>query len=192
MRPQADELSPLLLDANVLIHYEKAGILALLPLINQYIGQTHALAEIINEVNKGAVRDKGETQLNSELVSSLGIEIIPESADPKWETVQITSKGLSDNDRLCLVVAAQQGLTMVTSDKQLHFACIKNRVTVLWGLEPIALLVDHRVIGRDEAIQFVNQIRASFPGRINDKIVAAFRRRITPDHYPSNPLQPPG
>jgi predicted nucleic acid-binding protein len=156
----------LLIDANVLIDYQKSDF-SILGLVNQHVSEVHVLTTILHEVDGLDVVD----------CERLGLKVI----DPELAQVMRASirKGrLSFRDRLCLVVASEGGLVCVTNDKALREACDGEGVTTLWGLEIMTALVRGRAIQAANAIDIAEKIHVSNPLHVSKKIVERFSRAV--------------
>ena len=111
----------LLVDANVLVDYQKSDI-SILSLVNQHIGEVHVLATILDEVD----------DLEAVDCERLGLKVI----EPELAQVVKASKRkrqLSFRDHLCLIVASDGRLVCVTNDRALRLACSDVGVPTMWG-----------------------------------------------------------
>jgi len=157
----------LLMDANVLIDYQKSDF-SVLGLVHRHVGEVHVLTTILHEVDGLDVDD----------CERLGLKVIePELA----QLIQASArKGqLSFRDHLCLIVAADEGFVCVTNDKALRRACDEGGVTTLWGLEIMTALVRERAMQAADAIETAEKIHTSNPLHITTKLVDRFRRIVS-------------
>ena len=157
----------LLMDANVLIDYQKSDF-SLLGLVNKHVGEVHILTTILNEVDGLDVVD----------CERIGLKVI----EPKL--VQLTRAAaqrgpLSFRDHLCLIVASDEEFVCVTNDKPLRKACDKEGVSTLWGLEIMTALVRGRAMRAHDAIQTADKIHLSNPLHIPQTLVDRFAKIVT-------------
>ncbi|MCK4303344.1 MAG: hypothetical protein KAY24_03825 [Candidatus Eisenbacteria sp.] len=157
---------PLLIDANVLIDYQRSDF-SILGLVNQHVGHIYVLTPILNEVDGLDVVD----------CERLGLKAIePELAQV---TRASTAKGqLSFRDRLCLVVASEGGFVCLTNDKALRKACDDLGVATLWGLEIMITLVRSGAMRAADAISIAEKIHINNPLHVSQKIVDRFCRNV--------------
>jgi rRNA-processing protein FCF1 len=156
----------LLMDANVLIDYQKSDV-SVLGLVNQHVGEVQVLTTILEEVDG---LDAGDCE-------RLGLKVVePELA----QVVQASArKGpLSFRDHLCLVVATAGGLVCITNDKALRATCTHAGVTTMWGLEIMVALVRAGAMGAADAISTAEKIHLSNRLHISKKVVDRFSRII--------------
>jgi len=149
----------LLMDANVLIDYQKSD-LSVLRLVNKHVGEVHVLTTIVEEVDGLDVVD----------CERLGLKAI----EPKLNqlTQAAMKRGqLSFPVHLSLLVALESGLVCVANDKPLRRACAKEGVSILWGLEIMTALVRTNAMRADDAIQTAEKIHLSNPLHIPRKLV---------------------
>ena len=157
----------LLMDANVLIDYQKSDI-SVLGLVSRHVGEVHVLTTILEEVEG----------LDAADCERLGLKVI----EPELAQVMQASgrKGqLSFRDHLCLVVATAGGLVCITNDKALRAACGDAGVTTIWGLEIMVALVRGGAMEAADAISTAEKIHLSNPLHVSKKVVERFSRIIT-------------
>ena len=157
----------LLIDANVLIDYQKSD-LSVLGLVDKYVGKVHILTTILEEVGGLKVVD----------CERLGLKII----EPKLSqlTRAATKRGrLSFHDHLCLIVASDEGFVCATNDKPLRKACEGEGVAILWGLEMLTALVRGHAMQAADAIRTAEIIHLSNPLHIPKTLVDRFARNVT-------------
>jgi len=166
-RPMAKPQSDLLiLDANVLIDYCSAER-AILTLISENVGRIHVPTLLLEEVQA----------LDASECDRLGLHVF----EPEMEMVSAAGKrrpGLSFYDHLCLLLAKQEAWTCVTNDGKLRRECGVDGVPVLWGLEPMIVLVEMGQITRDDAKKVARAIQAANPFYITDKVIRAFDGKV--------------
>jgi len=154
------------MDASVLIDLCAADR-TLIALISERIGQIHVPLPLLRE----EVQQITETDC-----AGLGIVAV----EPSLEIViDATSRrgGLSFHDRVCLLLAQERGWTCVTNDAALRRACGEAGVSVVWGLEVIALLVEDGALPADDAAAVGQAIRAANP-YITEQVLSRFLNRI--------------
>lgn len=157
----------MIMDACVLIDYIKTDR-AVLELVVKHVGSLYVTSSVVDEIN--------EVDDEDELVS-LGLVVI----EPELEDAYVAgarSGPLSFEDWLCLLTAKRHGFTCVTNDKSLRKLCMKEGVSLLWGLELLAEL--HKVGGipGKEAESTAQAIQLSNPKHITNEIVARFKDTI--------------
>lgn len=156
----------LLMDANVLIDYQKSD-LSVLGLVNKHVAEVHVLTTIIEEVDGVDVVD----------CERLGLKAI----EPELHqlTLAASKRGqLSFRDHLCLIVASDASFVCVTNDKPLRNACSADGVSILWGLEIMTALVRANAMRAADAIQTAEKIHLSNPLHITKKLVDRFAKVV--------------
>ncbi len=156
----------LILDANVLIDFCKSDR-SMLTLIARHIGTVCVAQPVLDEVEA-----LGHGDL---LALGLGL-VMPETEMLIAAAAQPGS--LSFEDRICLLLAKERGWTCVTNDGRLRRECESESVSVLWGLEPLIMLVKRKVIDAKLALTTALAIRRSNPRFITDAIIQRFKNRI--------------
>ncbi len=154
----------LLLDACVLIDYCKAER-SILKLAAHHVGRLHVATPVFEEVE----------QLDHAGAADLGLVLV----DPSLElAMRAASRGgrLSFQDRLCLLLAKENGWTCV-SDTQLRRACESEGLNVLWGLEILVLLVEAGPTSAADAKQIAKAIH-DCNRFITSQVLKRFIRRI--------------
>ena len=159
--------SPILVfDANVLIDYWR-GNRALLRLISTAIAPIVIPTEVFDEVGELTDRHCRTHQIQ---VVDLSIEEMTIASQERG--------GLSLADRLCLALAKKHPGHCVTNDVALRRECLAENVAVLWGLEPLSMLVDSQHISGRVARRTVMKMREANPRYITQKIVSEFLNKI--------------
>jgi rRNA-processing protein FCF1 len=154
----------LVVDANVLIDYATADA-TILRLATRFVGMIHVPRLILEEV-----KQLGETDCER-----LGLRIVEASFQQLAEARQ-GSRGLSFNDRVCLILARDSGWICVTNDRALRKACEGISVSVLWGLELMLDLVAGGHLAPEVALQAAQAIQLANPRHITDEI--RFKRKV--------------
>lgn len=139
----------LVFDASALIDIADADR-ALLTLIAQAIGPVIVPTPVLGEVSTLTETD----------CAALGLTVLEPSLEQLTEAT-IRRGRLSEEDRLCLIVARDLGATCVTSDGALYDACVEGGIGVWRGLRPLIALVDLGVLDARAAIVTVRTIRAT-------------------------------
>jgi predicted nucleic acid-binding protein len=156
----------LIMDASVLIDLCAADR-TLIALISERIGQIHVplplLRDEVPDISEGDCAELGIVAIEPSL------EIVTDAVTRRG--------GLSFHDRVCLLMAQEQGWTCVTNDAALRRACGEAEVAVRWGLEMIALLVENGALAADDAAVIGRAIRAANP-YITERVLEAFLQRI--------------
>lgn len=156
----------LILDANVLIDY-CAVDRTVLTLISRHVGQVFVPGTILEEV-KGL--DQSECDRLGLRVFEPGLDLLAAAGRRR--------PGLSYYDHLCLLVAKQGGWICVTNDGKLRRECRAESVPVLWGLEPMVMLVGTGHLSASEAIRVAAAIHVENPLYITTDVLKRFRRKI--------------
>ena len=156
----------LILDANVLIDFCKSDR-SMLTLIARHIGTVCVAQPVLDEV----------VALGHGDLLALGLDLVM----PETEMLIAAAAqqgALSFEDRICLLLAKQHGWTCVTNDGRLRRECESESVSVLWGLEPLIMLVERKVIDAKVALTTAMAIQQSNPRFITDDIIRRFKGRI--------------
>jgi rRNA-processing protein FCF1 len=156
----------LLMDANVLIDYQKSDF-SVLGLVNKHVGEVHVLTTIIEEVDGLEIVD----------CERLGLRAIEPELN-QLTRAAIRRGQLSFRDRLCLIVASDANFVCVTNDKPLRGACTAEGVSVLWGLEIMTALVRTNAMRAADAVQTAEKIHLSNPLHIPGKLVDRFAKIV--------------
>jgi len=155
----------LILDANILIDFCQCDR-TVFKLICRYVGQIYLATPVFNEINQ---IDEGDCL-------EFGIKLV----EPKLEHVLLAAgeKGpLSFQDKLCLILAKENGWACVTNDKPLRKRCKSEGVTIIWGVELICLLVESGGLPAEDAKDIILKMQEINPKYITNSIVnRAFKR----------------
>ncbi len=156
----------LLMDANVLIDYQKSDF-SVLGLVDKHVGEVHILTTILDEVDGLDVVD----------CERLDLRVIEPELNQL--TLAATKRGqLSFRDYLCLLVASDSGFVCVTNDKPLRKACTEEGIGILWGLEIMTALVRGNEMRAEDTIQTAEKIYISNPLHIPRKLVDRFAQIV--------------
>jgi rRNA-processing protein FCF1 len=144
----------LLTDACVLIDFCKEDV-NLLGLVSRHIGQIIVPKPILRkEVNQLTVED----------CDRLGLVIYTPTME-QLERAVIPRSGLSEQDKLCLFIAIDEGYSLFTNDTTLIKIAKKEKVDVHWGLELVVRLAHKGVLTHKQAVETARSIcrRTPFP-----------------------------
>ncbi|OQX30023.1 MAG: hypothetical protein B0D92_00625 [Spirochaeta sp. LUC14_002_19_P3] len=156
----------LLMDANVLIDYQKSDF-SVLGLVNKHVAEVHVLTTIIEEVDGLEIVD----------CERLGLKAIEPTLHQL--TRAASKRGpLSFYDHLCLLVASDASFVCVTNDKSLRKACREEGVSILWGLEIMTALVEASAMQAADAIQTAETIHNSNTLHISRNLVDGFAKLV--------------
>jgi predicted nucleic acid-binding protein len=117
-------------DANVLIDYVKTNP-QILGLVSKHVGPVYVVADVLEEVE----------QLDAEQCHAIGLTIVEGTLAQITEASQ-RGGPLSFEDKLCLILARDNGWACLSNDGPLRDACKAQGVSVVWGLEIMLQLVD--------------------------------------------------
>lgn len=164
--PVAKTQTRLLIDANVLIDYQKSDLSVL-----QAAGNIAALGVLTTILEEVAGFDQTDCERLGLIVIEPTIEQLVKAASKRGQ--------LSFGDHLCLIVAQAQGFMCVTNDKQLRSACEREGVATWWGLQIMTELVRNKLLNSREAIRIAEKIHVSNPLHISKSLVDRFRRAVS-------------
>ena len=155
----------MILDANILIDFCKCDK-TIVKLICHYIGQIYLATPVLYEIN----------EIDEDDCREMGIILV----EPELELAILAAgeKGpLSFQDKLCFLMAKQNGWTCVTNDKPLRRRCENELVPLFWGIELICILVESGGLPLEQASELILEIKKLNPKYITDIIVEnAFKR----------------
>lgn len=156
----------LILDADVLIDYANSE-LRVLGLAARHLGPVHIAKPLLAEVE----------QLSESDCAALGLNLVEPTLEQLLEAG--SQRGpLSFADRLCLILARDQGFICVSNDRRLRKECSTEGIRVLWGLELMVELVRLDRLHADKALRIAKAIHESNPRHISPGIIARFEQRI--------------
>lgn len=153
-------------DANVLIDYAQTSP-DILGLVARHIGPVYVAAAVLDEVE----------QLDEAQCQAIGLTPVEGSLAQMTEAAQ-RGGPLSFQDKLCLVLARDNGWACLSNDGPLREACKAQGVSVVWGLEIMLWLVQARHLDADKAIEVAEAIHLSNPLYITRKIITTFRHKV--------------
>ena len=150
-------------DANVLIDYAQTSP-EILTLVAKHLGVVHVAAAVLDEVG----------QIDAAQCRKMGLRVVDGTLAQLMEASR-RGGALSFEDKLCLVLARENGWTCLSNDVLLRNACVAQGVSVLWGLEIMLQLIEAGHLDVDQAIAVADAIHAVNPLYITQEIVRAFR-----------------
>lgn len=153
-------------DANVLIDYAETSP-AILGLVAQHLGPVYVAAEVLEEVEL----------LDVEQCQAIGLRLVEGNLAQLTEASQ-RGGPLSFEDKLCLVLARDNGWTCLSNDGPLREACKAQGVSVVWGLEIMLALVEGKHLTAAAAIQTAQAIHTVNPIFITARVLAAFQKKV--------------
>ncbi len=138
-------------DANVLIDYAESAP-DILRLICEHILQLYIPLTVLKEVS----------QLNIQEVQALGIEIVEPKLSQIIEVSNIRElkPALSAQDAICFIMARDNDWACLTNDKPLRRLCSSQKVSCIWGLEIMHILVSSKAITAKKAYEIAQDIQS--------------------------------
>ena len=138
-------------DASVLIDYAKSAP-NILKLTSAHIEQLYVALPVLREVDQLSIDDAGR----------LGMKVIEPTIVQFTEAVQLqqTKPALSWQDTLCFVLARDNGLACLTTDKPLRNYCLANNISCLWGFEIMIPLISCGKLDAEKAYKIAQDIRS--------------------------------
>ena len=155
----------LILDACVLIDYWDADP-SVIGLVVRHIGPLHIAENVLSEVK----------QVDRSAAATAGLTLIEPSLDMMTAAAH-RRRGLSFQDHLCLLLAKERGWTCVSNDGRLRTACSEDGVSVLWGLELLAQVVEAGGLPARAAIDLAERMALANP-YLTAKVLRRFVVRI--------------
>lgn len=147
VRVGGPEAKPALLaDADVVIDYQHSD-LTVLALVAAHVGPLAVLTSVIEQVD----------DLTPEACADLGLEIITPTVQQRRRAGE-TDSAAHFTDRLCLVVARDEGRVCVTNDRTLRNLCARHGVPTRFGLRLLVDLVAAGVLPRHRAERIAEMI----------------------------------
>lgn len=156
----------LLLDANVLIDFCTADLTAL-GLVSRHLRPIRVLTPVLGEVQ----------QLDAAGCDRHSLDLWEPSTD-QLLAAGARRRSLSFLDRLCLIVARDEGWVCATNDKVLRQECRTEGVRTRWGLELLVDLVEAKRLTRGRAIHIAAEIHSNNRLHITAAILARFEQRL--------------
>lgn len=155
----------LVADANILIDYYKSDK-GILPILSRQVATLYIPSPVLDEVQ----------QLSEKEAFDLGIVVVEPDLDLLFKA-QMGDGPTSFQDRLCLVLARQEGWGILTNDKALRKACEDQGISCVWGLEAMAILVEEKYITSGRAMATAKKISQINPFITSD-ILTRFQDRL--------------
>lgn len=145
----SDPKPALLADADVVIDYQHSDV-TVLALVAAHVGPLAILTSVIEQVD-GLTRQD---------CVDLGLEVVAPTVDQRRRAGEIVSAA-HFTDRLCLVVARDEGRVCVTNDRTLRNLCARLGVRTRFGLRLLVDLVAEGVLPRRRAERIAEMIRTT-------------------------------
>ncbi len=166
MSPSGDKRVGLVADANVLIDYIESDK-TVLALMSRHLAPIHVPSPVFDdEVRKLSAKD----------AQALSIDVMEPTLDQVLEA-RAAQGATSWYDRLCLMVARDAGWSVLTNDIALRRACDGTKVSCVWGLEAMTILVGTKHLSAARAVGVAEKIARANPF-ITRRIVQRFRDDI--------------
>lgn len=155
------------IDSSALIDYQKTDD-SILQLFTQNIGPIY-LAEPVftDELNGFSMAD---CQRLGILVSSLNLNQLVEAA--RWQGP------ISRYDACSLILARENGWTVITSDRPLISRLRCENIQFIRGLRPMIMLVSAGCLTHERAIQTAENMRSINPNYLTSEIINKFKIEI--------------
>lgn len=153
-------------DANVLIDYAKTSP-AILGLVAKNVGPVYVAADVLEEVE----------QLDVAQCLAIGLQVVEGNLAQLTEAAQ-RGGPLSFEDKLCLVMARDNGWACLSNDGPLREACKAQGVQVVWGLEIMLALVKEQHLTVAAAIEAAQAIHVVNPMFITAKVLTTFKKKV--------------
>lgn len=132
-------------------------------MVSRHIGKVHVPTDIAAEVK----------QLSQNDYDDLGILVVTPSTAQYLEAGGRIAR-LSFQDRLCFIIARDEGWTCVSNDGPLRELCEEHGVATLWALQPMLELVHRGHLTPAAAINTAEAIHKGNPRYITRMIVDTF------------------
>lgn len=155
-----------IIDADALIDYCKSN-LGMISILSQNVQPVHIGCATFNKVSCLSLK---EAEKHNLLIETPDIQTALNAAKKRGP--------LAYDDRETLLLAKKHRWTCITNDKALRRECEIEGVTCLWGLEPMRMLVEHRLIISSKAIGVARRIQSANPSFITEDIVRKFEEQI--------------
>lgn len=155
-----------IIDADVLIDYWESDI----NLLRQF-------SEKIAQIYIGRSTFDKVFQIDESKAKAIKLELFTPDMELVDRAMQNIGK-LSYDDHETLLIALQNDWTCITNDNALRSECKKEGVGLLWGLEPMKLLVKNNSLSVVKAIKTAKAVQLSNPDYITDAILSRFKEQI--------------
>jgi len=154
-----------IVDANVLIDFIEVDE-AFLTLAVRHLGPIHVPRDVLDEVSR----------MDEARCDRLGL-IIAEGTVEQLLEAGATHGPLSYYDRLCFILARDQGWTCVTNDRRLRRECEAFDVDVMWGLQMILGVLAAGGLDAASALELGEAVVSS-SGWISKGVLQRFREEV--------------
>lgn len=158
--------SLLIVDACVLIDFWNADPTAISEVV-RHVGDVHIAANVLAEVR----------QVDHSAAVSAGLIVV----EPSLEVMTAAAnrrRGLSFQDKVCLVLAKERGWACVSNDGRLRAACGEDGVAVVWGLELLAQVVEAGALPVAAGVELAERMAAA-NRFLTQAVVAGFVARVS-------------
>lgn len=155
----------LLVDANVLIDFATT-VRDVLALVVRHVGAVHVPRDVLEEVD----------QLDEAACAALGLVIVEGSLAQLAEAGGRRGR-LSFADRVCMILAHDNGWTCVTNDGRPRRECEAAGVPVRRGLQLLLALVECGAMTAAAAVLVAEAVGRTNP-RMRPEVVAEFARKV--------------
>jgi len=168
MTPSPPLPTGLVADASVLIDYLAAEVPGkeALQLVVCYIAPVYVPGPVLEEVHGMTEAETGRLGIT---VHEPGFDEVTEAAAGEG--------GLSFQDRLCYIVARNQGWHCFSNDTALRNACRRMGVSCMWGLEAMRYLVRDKHLTPAKADQAATRMVEVNP-LLTRQLLRRFRKQI--------------
>ncbi|MFA6569475.1 MAG: hypothetical protein WCS96_14790 [Victivallales bacterium] len=155
------KIGTLVCDANILIDYFDNNK-NVLKLATEHCYDIYVPVQVFEEVE----------QMGESDAEKLGIRLVEPTIAQLSEAVN-DDNSLSDEDRLCFIIARDNKWICATNEKRLRNKCIRENVETIRGLKIMLELNALRKLGKQEAINTARKIKESNP-RLAEEVVKDF------------------
>ena len=156
----------MVIDASVLIDYRDSDR-TVLGLISAHVGQLCIPSPVLGEV----------LHMTEDDCASLGLYVVEPTIDHLLSVPRAPGP-LSFQDHLSLIVARTNGWCCLTNDGRLRKECKAQGVAVMWGLEPLGILVAAGVVSAQHARNVAVAVHHANSRFITREIVRRFLEGI--------------
>lgn len=146
----------IVLDADVVIHFSKGGMLSLLP--NIFPEYEYVILEIVHDELKDNIR----TQIDQQVHFLKSITMLP--FEPRGEMLReyanLLKMNLGRGESACMAYCLfTQNVIGSSNLKDIREYCEKNKITYLTTLDFLWHAWNKKLITTDEANRFINEVR---------------------------------
>ena len=157
---------PFIVDADVLIDYCKTD-LSVLEDLSRYVVSVYIGRPTLDKVRQLSEAEAKRRQL---VIVTPDLDTAIQAAGRRGN--------LAFDDHVTLLLSRLNSWCCITNDGLLRRECKNEGVAVLWGLEPMRILVGERCLKSQKAIAIAKLIQKANPGYITPEIVLRFEQQI--------------